>query len=49
MLNFDMSMENVLEDIFYSNNLIKNDDIVSQFCNNILTTTTDDFFCFHDF
>ena len=49
ILNFDMSFENVLEDLFYSNSLIKNDSIVSQFCENILTSTNDDFFCFHDF
>lgn len=47
ILNFDMTMEHVLEDIFTSN-LIKNDLIVSQFCNNILTSVNDDFFCFHD-
>jgi len=49
ILNFDMSFEHVLEDIFYSNSLIKNDNIVSQFCHNILTSTNDDFFSFHDF
>lgn len=48
ILNLDMSMETVLEDIF-TNDSIKNDQIVSQFCNNILTTTNDDFFSFHDF
>ena len=44
ILNFDMSMENVLEDIFYSKDLIKNDEIVSKFCHNVLTATNDDFF-----
>lgn len=49
ILNFDMSMKHVLEDIFYSSDLIKNDKIVSEFCNNLLTSTNDDFFSFHDF
>jgi DNA-binding phage protein len=39
-----MSMETVLEDIFYSKDLIKNDEIVSKFCHNVLTATNDDFF-----
>lgn len=49
ILNFDLSMIHVLEDIFYSTDSIKNDTIVSQFCNNLLTSTNDDFFSFHDF
>ena len=49
ILNLDMALQTILEDIFYTNDLIKNDKIVTQFCNNILTSTNDDFFCFHDF
>ena len=47
ILNFDMTMEHILEDIFRTD-LNKNDLIVSQFCNNILTSVNDDFFSFHD-
>ena len=42
-----MTMEHILEDIFRTD-LNKNDLIVSQFCNNILTSVNDDFFSFHD-
>ncbi len=44
-----MPLENILKDLFYSNSLIKNDIILSQFCNNVLSSTIDDFYCFHDF
>ena len=48
VLNYDMNFQDVLEDIFYSNDLNKNDEIVSKFCNNLLTNTNDDFFSFFD-
>lgn len=48
ILNYDMDFQDVLEDIFYTRDLIKNDEIVSQFSNNLLTNTNDDFFSFHD-
>lgn len=43
ILNYDMSLEHVLEDIFVSDP-IKNDELVTSFCKNLLTCTTNDFF-----
>jgi len=47
-LNYDMNMQDVLEDIFSSNDLIKNDETVKKFCLNLLNNTNDDLFSFND-